>query len=268
METLSIIANESFERKEHLLKFHEIYITFVIESINKGTDWVNKEFFQCSDKYEKREPFDYYVVDYRFVDIFQFLVKIPIINMESDVFSIPFLQKINQYIDLSIYIVYHFCEGYVDVFKDFSNFDDAHQYYQKMLEKQKKKVEEWNKQLKVSDEGKLLRRDTGPTIEDFNRQLSSSVEPFDESDLEMFLAMNPDLNICISPKIIKQKKDYYPFSSTVYEEVCDNEIKGIKCNYKGHLYTVQYPDQGCKWVLTKFNINSSHIKTEDVDGYY
>ncbi len=239
---------------ETFCSFKEYHFTLRIESDHDGEDWEHDEFFEYSNKYMKKTRDDY-EDNYGFRDIYQFSEKIPMINMGTNKFSIPFLQKINQYIDFDVYIVYHFSEDYVDVFKHFLNFDEAHQYYQEMVEKQKQEVEEWNEQLDISDKGKLLMRDTGPTIEDFNRNLASSDEPFDESDLEMLLAMDPSLDTCMSPKIIKQKKDCYPFQSTVYEEVSEVEGLGIKCEYKGNTYYVHYPEEGSRWVLTKFSIH-------------
>ncbi len=252
---------------ETFCSFKEYYFTFRIESKDDGKDWEHEEFFDYSDKYIKKTRDDY-ENKYGFRDVYQFSEKIPIINKETNVFSIPFLQKINQYINFDVYIVYHFREYYVDIFKHFLNFDEAHQYYQEMVKEQKQEVKKWNKQLKVSDKGKLLRRYTGPTIEDFNEQLDSSDEPYDESDLEMLLAWTPGRDTYMSPKMIKQKKDCYPFQSTVYEEISEVRCAGIKCKYKGHTYYVGYPrEEGSRWVLTKFNINSSHIKTNDIDGY-
>ncbi len=213
---------------ETFCSFKEYYFVLKIESRHHGIDWEHDEYFDYFDKYEKKEPSDYEEEDF-FIDIYQFSKKIPMINFGSNVFSIPCLKKINEYIDWNVYIVYHFHDSYVDVFKHFFNFDDANKYYQKMLEEQKQEVEEWNKQLEVSEEGRLL----------IDKKYNGST-----------------LCYYMSPKIIIRKKDCFPFQSTVYEEVPEKrKWHGFKCKYKGHSYKVEYPDKGCRWVFTEFNID-------------
>jgi hypothetical protein len=209
-----------------------VKVSLVFKALNQFNtyDWthetsvyVKKEINDEEEGYEEEEES---------LDFFYFSKNVPKYYLEpyleSNFLAELCVQDIEQYVEKSfyIYIVYHFWTRYVDHYRSFLDFEEAKKYFDFEVEQDKKNIEKHNRELKISEDGRIL--------------------------LDPYYIVNDEIIHYTPPEFLIQREgenQYY--ESVVYDETPFGN--GFSHKVGEQTYQLYYC-KGSKWILERFKV--------------